>query len=59
MWNIIIEPLLDRMNRMTDATGFADDTTAVSVGPDPAICRDMVQEAVDLAIRWGEDWSDI
>ena len=40
---------------MTDATGFADDTTAISVGPDPAICRDMVQEAVDLAIRWGED----
>ena len=53
IWNIVIEPLLLKMNEFADATGFADDTSALNAGPDPDVSRDMVQRAVNLATAWG------
>ena len=40
---------------MADATGFADDTSAVNAGKDPSVSRDMIQSCVDEAVKWGRE----
>ena len=57
IWNILYDPMLYKINTETacKATGFADDGSIIQIGPDLTVIRDQIQQAVNCAVKWGEE----
>ena len=54
LWNLIMDSLLEVLQGTVAVMGqaFADDVTAVSSGPDPAVVGNRLQRALDALDRW-------
>ena len=55
IWNVVFEPLLERLAKHTDATGFADDGSIVASGFSSKECARRLQLSLNAAIKWGRE----
>ena len=55
IWNVVFETLLQRLDKHTDATGFADDGHMLASGFSSKECARRLQLSLNAAMKWGRE----